>query len=193
MWVNDLARTRRSIRHASSASLVIIAAFAMYNWTVPPHVHRLSSAKAYDDIMDIREKEQRIIATKVEIKRKELEKLRGRSEQLLGMLFTPDQAREFFSDIEVIAEQSGCAVHAINLLPDQKENKLGHLGIRIRSAELTAVGLYRDVVKLIRRLQDRTQKVWFDSLQLKTIDYASDKIGCTLTITICQTVDKDTP
>ena len=192
MWVNDLAKTSHSTRNATAASLIIIAAFAMYKWTVTPHAESLSSAKAYESIVDIRAKESRIIATRVEIKRKELEKLRGESAQLLSMLFTSEQAREFFSDIEVISEQTGCAVQSMNHVTDQKKNEHEHLGIRTRSAELSVVGLYRDVVRLIRRLQTRSQKVWLDSMELHTVDYTSDKIGCSLTITICETMEEDT-
>jgi len=193
MLVDNLAKIGHSTRNATSASLIVIAAFAMYNWTVTPHAASLSSAKAYESIMDNLAKESKIIATRIKIRRKKLEELRGQSAQLLSMLFTPEAAREFFSDIEVIAEQTGCVVHSINLSAGERKTEHEHLGIGTRSAELSVVGLYRDIARLIRRLQARSQKVWLDSIELRTIDYSSDKVGCSLTITICETVEKDTP
>lgn len=190
MLVNDFAKMNHSARNATSAALIVIAAFAMYNWTVTPHAAHLSSAKAYESIVDTLAKENKIIAIKNEIKHKELEKLNEQSGQLLSMLFTPEEAREFFSDIEVISEQTGCTVHSIN--SGGKSNEHENLGFRTKSAELSVVGLYRDIAKLIRRLQARSQKVWLDSLELQTIDYSSDKVGCSLTITIYETMDKDT-
>ncbi len=192
MLIDNLAKTGHSTRNATSASLIVIAAFAMYNWTVTPYVTSLSSAKTYESVMDNLAKESKIIATKNEIKRKNLEKLRGQSEQLLSMLFTLDQAREFFSDIEIISGQTGCVVRSINLLTSKKRNEYEHLGIGIKSAELSVVGLYGDIAKLIGRLQTYSQKVWLDSIELRVVDYGSDTVGCSLTITIYEIVDKDT-
>ena len=192
MLVDNLAKIGHSTRNAASASLIVIAAFAMYNWTVTPHAASLSSAKAYESVMDNLAKESKIIATRIKIKHKELEQLREQGVELQGTIFTPDAAREFFSDIEVISGQTGCAVHAISLLVTEQGNEHEHLGVRTKSAELTITGLYRDIAGLIRRLQDRSQKIWLDSIVLQTIDYSSEKVGCHLTITICETIDKDT-
>lgn len=192
MLVENLAKLSHSNRNATAASLIVIAAFAMYNWVVTPHAANLSSAKAYESVMDNMAKESKIVATKVEIKRKMLEKLREQSEQVLNTLFTPDQAREFFSDIEVISVETGCAVDGINFVDHDQKSEYRDMGIRIRSAELNVVGLYTDIARLIRRLQTRSQTVWFDAVKLRSIDYSSDKVGCSLTVTICEIVDKDT-
>ncbi|MHC4580755.1 MAG: type 4a pilus biogenesis protein PilO [Planctomycetota bacterium] len=193
MLVDKLIKIRSSMRNATSASLIVIAAFAMYRWTVTPHAASLSSAKTYESIADNLIKQRKLIATNLKVKQKKLEQLQQESVQLVGTLFTPNAAREFFSDIEVISEQTGCAVHAINLLADGEGNEYGHLGIRIKSAELTVVALYRDIARLIRRLQERSQKVWLDSMEIRAINVNSDKVACSLTITICETFDKDTP
>ena len=193
MLVDKLAKIGHSTRNVVSASLIGIAAFAMYNWTVTPHATSLSSAKAWESITDNLAKEHKIISTKVKVKRKTLEQLQQDSAQLHSTLFTPDAAREFFSDIEVISEQTGCAVHSINLLAAERDDEHERLGIRTRSAELGVVAVYRDVAQLIRRLQARTQKVWLDSIELRALNVNSDKIACSLTFTICETIDKDTP
>ena len=193
MLVDKLIKIRRSMRNATSASLVLIAAFAMYRWTVTPHAASLSSVKAYESVADNLAKQRKLIATNLKVKQKKLEQLQQESVQLVGTLFTPNPAREFFSDIEIISEQTGCAVHAINLLANEDGNQHGHLGIRTRSAELTVVAVYRDIAQLIRRLQDRSQKVWLDSMEIRAVSVNSDKVACSLTITICETFDKDTP
>ena len=192
MLVNSLAKMSRATRNATSASLILIAGFAMYNWTVTPHTASLSSAKAYESVAGNLAKESRIVATKIKIKHKKLEQLRQESDQLLNTLFTPDAAREFFSDIEVISGQTGCAVHSINFLTSEKSDELEDLGIGTKSAELNVVGLFGDIARLITRLLDRPQKVWLDSIVLRTIDYSSDQVGCNLTLTIYETTDKET-
>ena len=190
MLVDNLAKIGHSRRKVTSASLIVIAALAMYKWTVMPHAASLSSARAYESVMENLGTESKVITTRVELKRRKLKELREQSTQILSLLFTSDQANEFLSDLEVISEQTGCAVHAINLLTGENA-KYEHLGIRTKSAELSVVGSYRDITKLIRRLQDRSQKVWLDSMVLQAIDHNSDKVGCCLTLTICETMDKD--
>jgi Tfp pilus assembly protein PilO len=191
MLAENLARLSRSKRNAFSASLIVIAAFALHNWTVKPQAARLSSARAHEFITIENARESRTIAASVESKRKELNGLREQSAQILSTLFTSEQAGEFFSDIEVISEQTGCAVHGINSISKEQKSEYGYLGVQTRSAELNVVGSYADITTLIGRLQARSQRVWLDSLELQGIDNDSDKIGCSLTMTIFEIVDKD--
>lgn len=191
MLVENLAKLGHSKRNATSVSLIVIAAIAMYNWVVTPHAASLSSARAYESTIDNMAKERRVLGTRVEIKRKKVQQLREQSAQIQSTLFTADQTREFFSDIEVISEQAGCTVHAVNLVGDGQKSKYENQGMRTVSAELNVVGLYKDITTLIRRLQAKSQKVWLDSLELKAVEQNSDRVGCRLTITICEIVDKD--
>jgi hypothetical protein len=162
----------------------------MYKWTVMPHVTTLSSTKAYGSAIKNLATESREIAQKVEVRRSKLKELREQSTQLMSLLFTSDQGNEFFSDLEVISEQTGCTVHSINLITGDN-TKIEHLGVRTRSAELIVIGSYDNITKLIKRLQGRSQKVWIDTLSLQAVEQNSNKVGCTLTLTICETLDKD--
>jgi vacuolar-type H+-ATPase subunit I/STV1 len=192
MLIDNLAKLGSSTRRATSAALIVIAAIAMYNWMVTPQAAYLSSAKGYESVMDKIAEQGKSIASRVEIKKKLLEKLRENSAQLKSVLFTSDQAEEFFSDLQVIAEQTGCAVHTINRIADKRNSENERLGVVTRSAELSVIGNYRDMVKLIERLQNRTEKVWIDQIGVQILDSDSDKARCGLTITICQIIDKDT-
>jgi len=190
MLADNLARISHSRRNVTSASLIFIAALAMYKWTVAPYAASLSTVKAYDSVVENLATENKVITSRVELRRRKLKGLREQSAQILSLLFTLNQANEFFSDLEVISEQAGCAVHSMNLLTN--ENTIyEHLGVRTRSAELSVVGSYQDITKLIRRLQGRNQMVWLDSITLQAIGDNSDKVGCSLTLTICETLDRD--
>ena len=196
MLVNDLAKLNRSSRNAASASLIVIAALAMYNWIVAPHATYLSAAQRYESVTDNIVKKNKAIGNRVKTKKMKLQELREQSAQLQSTLFTPEQAREFFSDLQAISEQTGCIVYSINMITNkQKPNKDGQLqdtaGIVIKSAVLSVVGVYRNITKLIERLQSRTQKVWIDSVQLRTLDNSSDQARCDITITICALTDKE--
>lgn len=192
MLVENLAKLSRTARSATSASLIVIAALAMYKWTITPQTAYLSAAKGYDSAVGKVVEQNRSIARQIEIKKKELQLLREDSAQLQSVLFTPEKAKEFFSDLQVFSEQAGCAVHSRNLLADRRNPENEHLGLVTKSAALSVVGVYRDITRLLTKLQSRTQKVWIDSIELRVLDPGSDKARCDLTVTICQIMDKDT-
>ena len=193
MLVNTIAKLNKSARNGISASLIIIAVIAMYRWTIPPHTNYLSSAKSYEYAINDMIEHSKIIKTQVELKKKELQELRENSSQLESVLFTPKEAKEFFSDLEVISVQSGCAVESLNFSAEKTESSEKHIGIKIRSAIISVVGVYKDIEMFVGTLQSRTQKVWIDSIKMENLDETSSSVICDLTITIYQISDKDTP
>jgi len=192
MLVKHLLKVNRSTRYAVSASLIVIALLAMYNWLVAPHAAYLSVAQGYESVTANLVNKNKIIGNQVKVKRKKLQELQEKSAQLQSTLFTPDKAREFFSDLQAISEQTGCMVQSLNMIknnPNDKESE-NISGIITKSAVLSVVGLYKDIPRLIQRLQARTQKVWIDSIKVMTVEYNSDRPRCDITITICEIQDK---
>ena len=192
MLVKQLVKLNHPTRHAASASLIIIALFAMYQRLVAPHVAYLSVVQGYESAMTNLVNKNNLIGSKVKIKRKKLQDLQEKSSQLQSTLFTSDKAREFFSDLQAISEQTGCIVQSLNMIKKnprelQTENTAN---IITKSASLSVVGLYKDIPRLIKRLQARTQKVWIDSIKVLTVEYNSDRPRCDITITICEIKDK---
>lgn len=195
MSVKHLAKLKHSTRNAALASLIVIASLAMYNWIVAPHAAYLSAAQGYESVMSNIVKENKLISDKVDIKRKKLQELREQSAQLQSTLFTPEKAREFFSDLQAISEETGCMVHSVNLIsnkPNPKDKRSEDTsGVVTKSAALSVVGVYKDIARLMKRLQARTQKVWIDSVTVQTLVYGSDRPRCDITITICEIQDKE--
>ena len=192
MLVKYLVKANRSTRHAVSASLIVIAILSMYNWLVAPHIAYLSVVHGYESVMTKLVNKNKIIGNQVKIKTKKLQELQEKSAQFQSTLFTPDKAREFFSDLQTISEQTGCMVHSINMIknnPNKKESE-NSSGIVTKSAVLSVVGLYKDIPRLIQRLQSRSQKVWIDSIKVLTVEYNSDRPRCDITITICEIQDE---
>jgi Tfp pilus assembly protein PilO len=186
MLIKNLAKLGNPARNATSASLIFIAAVAMYRWAITPQSGYLAAAKGYESVMNKVIEQNKITAVQVEARRKKLKELRESSTQLQSTLFTDDQAKEFFSDLQVISEQAGCAVQSTYFVAEKSKSENEHLGIETKSANISVVGLYQDIERLIGRLQARTQKVWIDSIRMRTLDESSDSIICDLTITICQ-------
>ena len=194
MAVKHLAKLKPSTRNATLASLIVIASLAMYSWIVAPHAAYLSTVQGYESVMSNLKEKSELISKNIDVKRKELQKLREESTQLQGTLFTSEKAREFFSDLQAISEQTGCMVYSLNLIsstPNPKNKQLEESsGVATKSAVLSVVGVYKDIARLIKRLQARTQKVWIDSIKVLTVEYNSDQPRCDLTITICEIQNK---
>jgi hypothetical protein len=196
MLVNEFAKLDRSKRNAVSAVLIVITALVMFKWMVTPHTIYLSAAKGYEFALDDIIKKNKIVDNKVKIRRQKLQDLYEESAQLQSILFTHNQAREFFSDLQAISEQMGCSVLSLNFMTNKRNPKdqeqENDSDIVIKSAVLCVVGQYNDIARLIERLQERTQKVWIDAVKVRTIDYGSDQPRCDITITICEISDEDT-
>jgi len=192
MIVKHLVRLNHSARHAISASLIVIALLVMYKLLVAPHVAYLSVVQGYESAITNLVNKNRLIDSKVKVKRKKLQELEEKSATLQSTLFTPDKAREFFSDLQAISEQTGCVVLSLNMIKKSQNEKRSEdtANIVTKSAILSVVGLYKDIPRLIKRLQARTQKVWIDSIKVLTVEYNSDRPRCDMTITICEIQDK---
>ncbi len=196
MLINNLAKLSHSSRNAASISLIVIAALGMYNWIAAPHATYLLAAQQYGFVVDDIAKENKAIDNKVKIKKKKLQELQEQLVELQNTLFTPDKAREFFSDLQVISEETGCIVYSLNLINSKPNTKSGQpkqtAGVVTQSAVLSVVGVYKNIINLIQRLQARTQKVWVDSVKMRILDGTLDRARCDITITICAIENEET-
>lgn len=192
MLINYLAKLNNTARNATSAALILIAVVAMYRWAIKPQSGYLSSARGYESAMNKVIEHNKIIANQVEAKREKLKELRESSTQLQSTLFTKDQAKEFFSDLQIISEQAGCVVQSTNFDTEKENSESEHLGIETKSAIISVMGVYQNIENLVGRLQTRTQKVWIDSIRMRSLDEESDNIICDLTVTIYQIKEKQT-
>ena len=196
MLIDNLAKSNRPSRSAVSAALIVIAAIAMYSWIVAPHTTYLSAAQQYDSTLGNVARKNEVIVNMVEVKKKKLEELREQFARLQSTLFTPSEAKEFLSDLEVIVKETDCAVYSLNLstsepVPESKQNKDAS-GISANRAMLGVIGVYDNIIRLVEKLQMRTQGVWVDSLKMEALDGDSAQLKCDMTITIYTIQDKET-
>ncbi len=195
MLISKLARLNSSSRNAASLAFVLIAALAMYNWMVAPHTTYLLAARRCESVVDEGIKKKEAFSKTVEMKQRKLEQLCEQSSLLHSIFFTDDKAREFFSDLQVISEHSGLVVNAVNLIQRPLDHKAGPQqevpGAAPKSAVLSVVGGYENVITLLQRLQARTEKVWIDSVKMQALDFRSAFPRCDITITIYTIQNKE--
>jgi len=195
MSIGNLAKLNRSTRNSIFAALVVIAAIAMYSWIVTPHVAYLSAAQQYDSAMDTFVDASQTIARKLNGRRKELDKLREQFTQCRSALFTPDEDKEFFGNLQSILEETGCVVNSLNLVVSQQhpsdKRPEDTTGMVANSTKFSVIGRYNSIIKLAGKLQNNTKKVWVDSFKMEIFDFSSAQLKCDMTITIYTIQDKE--
>jgi len=194
--IDNLAKLNRSSRSAVFAALIIIAAIATYKRIVAPHVTYLFAAQQYESVLGNVVKKNKVIHNTVKVKKKKLEESREQFARLKSTLFTPNEAKEFLSDLEVTAKETDCAVYSLNFgaskpVPENKQNKDAS-GISANRAMLVVIGVYDNIIRLVEKLQMRAQGVWIDSLKMETLDGDFTRLKCDMTITIYTIQDKET-
>ncbi len=196
MLIDNVAKLNSGSRNAISAVLVIITTIVLYNLVVAPHVVYLSSAKQYETVLSELVNTSKVIRSAVGIKKKKLKELSGQFANLQNALFTVKESKEFFSDLQAVSEQAGCAVYSLNFVTGGQRSEAGQSedasGIAANSAVLSVIGGYNDLVKLLERLKARPQKVFIDSFKMAGHNDGSGRLRCDMTVKIYTIQDKET-
>ncbi len=195
MLMNALAKSSRSSRIAFSATIVIIVAVAAYNWMVAPHTKYLHAAQQYELMMCDLERKNKIIKTKDAIKKKEVEKLRAELASVQSALFTPYEAKRFFSNIEAVCNAANCIVSSINFLSgnlrDMSASAESDKEIVANGAVISFVGSYGNIISFLSELTNRPQKVVVRSLKISAFGDKPDPLECEMMITIYIIADRE--
>jgi hypothetical protein len=194
MLIDNFVNLNRSTKTTVYTALIIIAAIAMYDWIVAPHVTCLSASQQYESVVNCAVEKNKAVANEVETKTKKLEELYQQLAESKSTLFTPDRAEAFFSDLQTIAEGTGCTVNVLKLAGNKPSSRKPEdtSGITANSATLTVSGRYNSIFALVEKLQNQAKKVWLDSFEMKVADFSSGRLECSMTITIYTIQDKGT-
>ena len=111
-------------------------------------------------------------------------------------LFEPIEAKEFFSDIEVMSEGANCTIYSLDVSQTRSALKAERSGARsyitANHAKLSVVGSYRSIVVLMNKLQGSPRQVWINSVSIKPISDSSEQLKCDISIVIYTTEKKGT-
>ncbi len=184
MSLENLTKTTRSSGNILLAAILIIAAVAVYKWTIVPHTNYLSAAQRYDMTLDGIARKNKFIKTNIKVQQEKLKKLQKKFEQLNSRLFTLTKATEFFSDIQSIAEETGCQISSVNFSLANPGNRAKTTNVYMKQARLDIIGSYENITKLISRLQNRPQQVKVDAISIKPIRQIPGKLNCDAAIVI---------
>ena len=188
MPLSDFTKLNRRVQNSVFAALIIITATAIYSWLVNPHIKDVSAAQNYDSALDLVVDKNKHLTAEIKLKTKKLEQLTDQYTQSKNNLFTREQAKEFFGDLQTMLEESDCKVHSLNLVVNKSKNEDKQTkkdsGIDTNSATLSISGQYSSITGLIEELQNHSPKVWLDTFAIEIVDYATGLLKCNMTIKI---------
>lgn len=187
----------RSSRNIMFAAPVVIGAIAAYNWIVAPHKDYLLAAQRYDLVAGNLAKKSQIVTGNVAAKGKQLEKLQGKFSQIHTRLFDPLGARKFFGQLQTVSEETGCNMYSLKFLPANPAISAGRLKagsyITANRAVLSVIGDFGNILALMNKLQDRSEQVRIDAVNIKLIRKNAEQLKCDMTITIYVMQDEEEP
>jgi len=186
--IDNFIKVNRTSRDALLVAVVLVVAVGLYSRFVSPHINCLSAAWRYESVLNgMSDKKSRLLQS-VEADRQQLRKLENDVLPLQNSLFSPDTAKQFFSDVQAISARCGCAVRSVKLIEPMGGEKPGkdknESAIVSKKTQLSIVGNYGDITEMIHRLQSGPEKVWIDSLQMEGVGTGSGLLRCDMTITV---------
>ena len=177
-----------SSKYILIAAVVLIGVVAFYNWVVVPQTGYLMAAQKYESVAAELAKKSQKMNKDMQSAKKDLSELQKKFKQFHTSLFDPNGADKFFSGIQNVAEDVKCVVNSLNLTPIYQSSKTGDSGavnvIASRRATLSIAGNYRNIIKLMNKLQERPEQVRIDSVSIRSIDNNSDRLKCDMAVTV---------
>ena len=196
MLSENWTKSTPSPKNIVLAALVLMGAIAIYNRVVAPHANYLLAAQRYESVANKLIRKNQAIIDNVKIKKKEVEGLEEKLEQMRTNFFEPIEAKEFFSDIEVMSEGANCTISSLDVSQTRSALKAERSGARgyttANHATLSVVGSYRNIVVLMNKLQGSPRQVWINSVSIKPISDSSEQLKCDISIVIYTTEKKGT-
>jgi len=195
MLMDKLGKTSPNTKIFISVSTIAIVAIAMYNWAISPQTSYLKAAQLYETMMSNASKKTVIIKNGIHAKKKELERLHQEIMATKDSFFNVKTSREFFSDIDPIASQSGCMIASLTFMSSSSvsagEEKKVDSGITEKTAGLEFTGNYESIIKFLRRLSNYSQHIMIDNLVIESLGFGRKQLVCHMTITIYLIEEKE--
>jgi hypothetical protein len=186
--IEQWIKSNVSSKHILIAAIILIGFVAFYNWVIRPHTGYLMAAQKYETVTAELAKKSQMVRKNVQKAKENLSGLQKKFEQFNTNLFDPNGADEFFGGIQNMAESIKCTVYSLNLPPAYQPSKAGGSsevsGIIARRATLSIGGTYRNIIKVMNRLQERSERVQISSISIKLVDDDSDLLKCDMAVTV---------
>jgi Tfp pilus assembly protein PilO len=171
-------------RNATVAAAAAILTIAVYNWFVTPHSQYLMAEQKYRMTIESLETKNKILSSNLKAYSQTLENLRGKYEQHKKLFFDANSAKDFLAGIQTTAENNGCLIQNLRFITPREFPQLGNdIIVCQHQVSLKILGGYGNILKFLNTLQNRTQRVCLDSINVD-IDSQTGGLECGLLISI---------
>ena len=196
MLTDKLIKSSPSSRIFASASTIAIVTLITYSWIVAPQVSYLHAAQQHKAMSGNAEKRTISIRNQIHKSNAELTGLNQYIDEIRDSLFTSDEAKEFFSDLDLIALQSGCNISSLTFMsaratvPDAGSEYFS--SVILKGAEVIFTGQYDTILKFLETLNGYRQRISIGNLVIKPNPNNTEDLLCSMTITIYLIENKET-
>lgn len=188
MLIDKWSQSSRFSRLATLTALIVIGTVAVYNWMVQPHVHYLMAAQKYEEVSNDLVGKNNKIKINVTSLSKQLADLQSQFENINSKLISQADAKKFFDNIQTKSRQAGCTVLSLNFLTGQDVKDTDT--VYMKSARIKIAGNYKEIVELIKNLQNQESQVLLDSMKIST-NMENEILQCDMTVTVFVLPDKE--
>ena len=196
MLTDKFIKSSPSSKIFVSVSTIAIVTLTTYGWIVSPQISYLHAAQQ-QKVMT-RNAEQKTIGLRNQAHKRgaELTDLRNQIDAIRDSFFTPTEAHEFFSDLDMTAIQYGCNIGSLTFMSAKAvAPEAGHeyfSSVVLRRAEITLTGQYDGILAFLTKLGAYRQRISIGSLLIKPNPSNIEELICSMTTTIYIIENKET-
>lgn len=170
------------------AAAAIISIIAASNFFIRPHIKHLNASQKYARASDLLIKKNKIVLGNIKLKTLQLQKEKESLAKLQAELFGPQQVKEFFSSINVIANQTGCTIKTLELVLNDmnlnSKNARKTQYIIKNQVKLSIVAGFRNVIAMLNSLQYTKKRISIDSINIEAIKKMPGQLQCDMNISV---------
>jgi hypothetical protein len=165
---------------------VLFVMLALYSRFVTPHCQYLLAAEKYERAAEKVERTRKTVSAVLTANQKRFDKVSQNLAAKKQEFFEIGAAQSFLDGIQSKAEKNQCAVESLNFVPARQITVEGNNPVDIwqYQVNLSFVGRYQNIVKMLDSLQNRKQKVWIDTMNLHLKNQTTDLLVCELSLSI---------
>ncbi len=193
--MTDRIRTHpQAMRHASSATLVIVGVISLYHWLLAPHVGYLQAMQKLESVVGTVAEEKDRIQVTLDAKVDQWRSLQQELAELEEGIFTAQEAKAFVRSLLPLVEETGGTVVAADFAGPEKatrtEEPNAPLAMDVFHPSLVVSGSPDQVWAFLQRLQDSRPRVWIDSCQCDFPDGGTGQVECSLVLALYVAEDR---
>lgn len=196
MLMDKFIKSSPSSKIFVSVSTIAIVTLTTYSWIVSPQISYLHAAQQQKVMTRNAERKTIGLRNQMHKREAELTDLHNQIDAVRDSFFTPTEAHEFFSDLDMTAIQCGCNISSLTFMSAKAvAPEAGHeyfASVVLKRAEITLTGQYDAILAFLTKLGGYRQRISVGNLLIKPNPGNTEDLLCSMTVTIYLIENKET-